>query len=94
MREGWFYIMANRRNGTIYCGSTTDLHLRVGEHKMRTFPKSFTAQHGCTRLVYFAHFDHLHDAVARENAVKRYKRQWKIDLIEAANPDWHDLDPM
>ena len=91
MRGGYFYIMANRKNGTIYCGSARRLGARNVEHKTKAYPESFTAQHGCTRLVYFEHFDDLQDAVARERAVKRYKRQWKIDLIEKNNPDWFDI---
>ena len=71
--------------------SSRDLAARNLEHESRANPKSFTARHDCDRLVYFEAYDRLMDAVARENAVKRYKRQWKIDLIERDNPDWFDL---
>ncbi|GLQ19199.1 GIY-YIG nuclease family protein [Algimonas porphyrae] len=91
MVGGWFYIMVNRKNGTIYVGSTRDLAARNYEHKTKANPNSFTAKHGCDRLVYYEAFDTLMEAVARENAVKRWKRAWKIALIEADNPDWFDL---
>ena len=91
MPAGYFYIMVNRKNGVIYAGSTRDLLTRVFEHKSKANPKSFTAKHDCTRLVYYETYEHLTDAVARENAVKRYKRSWKIALIEEDNPDWFDL---
>lgn len=91
MRHGYVYIMANHKNGTIYVGSTADLSARVIEHKTKANPKSFTAQYGCNRLVYYEHFDHIANATARERALKRYKRQWKIDFIETDNPNWDDV---
>lgn len=96
MAGGWFYIMVNRKNGTIYVGSTRDLAMRNWEHKNRVNPNSFTAKYECDTLVYYEVYDLLMDAVAREKAVKRYKRSWKIALIEADNPDWFDLklDPL
>ncbi|MGB3456367.1 MAG: GIY-YIG nuclease family protein [Litorimonas sp.] len=92
MPGGWFYIMANRKNGTLYAGATRDLASRDFEHKTRVNPKSFTARYGCDRLVYYEAHDLLMDAVARENAVKRWKRSWKIALIERDNPEWRNLE--
>lgn len=83
--------MANHKNGTLYIGSTADIQSRVMEHKTKANPKSFTAQYGCNRLVYFEYFEDIAEATNRERALKRYKRQWKIDLIEKDNPDWFDL---
>lgn len=91
MPGGWVYIMVNRKNGTIYVGSTRDLAARNHEHKTKANPKSFTAKQDCRTLVYYEAHDTLMDAVARENAVKRWKRSWKIELIERDNPDWFDL---
>ncbi|MGB6228842.1 MAG: GIY-YIG nuclease family protein [Litorimonas sp.] len=91
MPGGWFYIMVNRKNGTIHCGSTRDLAARDVEHKTQASPKSFTARYGCSKLVYYEYNDDLRDAVARENAVKRWKRQWKVELIERDNPNWFNL---
>ena len=91
MRAGYVYIMANRKNGTLYIGSTADLHARVAEHKSGTAPGSFTAKYGCDKLVYYEFYDAIGDAVAREKAMKRYKRSWKIELIERDNADWRDL---
>ena len=91
MPGGWVYIMVNRKNGTIYVGSTRDLAARNLEHKTKANPRSFTAKHDCKTLVYYEAHDTLMDAVARENAIKRWKRTWKIELIEKDNPDWFDL---
>lgn len=91
MRQSYAYIMVNHKNGTIYVGSTTDIQTRVWEHKTKAHPKSFTARYDCDRLAYFEAFDHIADARKRENALKRYKRAWKIRLIETDNPNWDDL---
>ena len=91
MPGGWVYIMVNRKNGTIYVGSTRDLATRVLEHRAKANPKSFTAKHDCETLVYYEAHERLSDAVARENAIKRWKRSWKIEMIERDNPDWFDL---
>lgn len=88
--DAWFYILANKRNGTIYCGSTDDISRRVKEHKDHRFP-GFTARYDVTMLVYLEHHELLMDARAREYKVKKWRRAWKLELIEAANPHWHDL---
>ena len=90
-----FYLMANHKRGTIYAGATRDMLARDHEHKTKADPDSFTARYDCTRLVHVEFFESLRDAVARENAVKRWKRQWKIELIEKNNPGWVNitLDP-
>ena len=88
---GYTYILCTRKNGTLYVGSTSDLHARLIEHRSRANSKSFTAKYDCHRLVWYEAFETLGDARARENAIKRYKRQWKIELIEANNPDWREI---
>ena len=91
MRAGYVYIMANWKNGTLYIGSTSDLGARVAEHKDAANDKSFTARYGLNRLVYYEFFEDIGEAIAREKALKRYKRSWKIELIEADNPEWWDI---
>src|SRR5258707_5338845 len=84
------YILASKRNGTLYIGVTNNLARRVAEHKAKLVP-GFTRQYGVDRLVYFEAFDSVLEARAREHAMKRWRRAWKIELIEKLNPDWRDL---
>jgi putative endonuclease len=84
------YILANRRNGTLYVGVTNNLARRVAEHKAKLVP-GFTPQYGVDLLVYFEAFDSILEARAREHSLKRWRRAWKIDLIQKLNPDWRDL---
>ena len=90
MKSGWVYIMANRRNGTIYVGSTSNLAQRVHQHREGLI-EGFTKDHGCKLLVWHDGHDNLHDARAREVQIKKWMRSWKIRLIEEMNPDWRDL---
>ncbi len=84
------YIMANRKNGAIYTGSASDLPERVGQHKQGIGAK-FTRKYRCQKLVWYECFDSMEFAVRREKQIKRWPRQWKINLIEQANPIWLDL---
>lgn len=84
------YIMANRRNGTLYTGVTSDLPARVEAHKVGE-GSVFTKKYGCGRLVWFERFEAMEPALIRERRLKDWKRQWKIELIESINPDWRDL---
>ncbi len=84
--------MANRKNGAIYIGVTSDLPKRVWEHRNGSVP-GFTKRHGCKRLVWFEAYDDLQEARKRELAMKEWKRAWKIKLIEETNLDWDDLYP-
>ena len=86
----YVYILASRRNGTLYIGVTNDLSRRVGEHRDGT-ASSFTKKHGVNLLVYYETFDDVTAAIARETRLKKYKREWKINLIEQDNPNWFDL---
>ena len=94
MRKGYVYLMASRKNGTTYLGVTSDLPRRVWEHKTNHDPDSFTAQHNIHSLVWFEDYDLIVDAIQREKSMKKYLRQWKINLIEIANPEWRDMDPV
>jgi len=82
--------MANRRNGTLYVGVTSDLASRAYQHRKKLVD-GFTKQHGCTMLVWFAAYDDLQEARLREVQIKRWKRAWKMELIERENPQWRDL---
>ncbi len=84
------YILASKRNGTLYIGHTDDLHRRVSEHKAHHFP-GFTAKYDVTMLVWFEEHDSREAAFTRERQMKSWRRVWKLELIEHSNPDWRDL---
>ena len=84
------YILASRRNGTLYTGVASDLARRVYEHREGA-REGFTKRYGVTRLVWFEVHELIVNAMRREHTLKGYPRQWKINLIEAENPDWLDL---
>jgi putative endonuclease len=86
------YLLASKRNGTLYVGVTDDLARRVLEHKERAVP-GFTRTHGVDILVWFEAFADINDAIAREKQIKGWNRAWKIKLIEKSNPVWNDLTP-
>jgi len=86
----WTYIMASRRNGTLYVGVTSDLARRAWEHREGVVP-GFTKKYGVTMLVYFETFDDIRVAISREKRLKFYRRYWKVRLIESVNPQWRDL---
>ena len=88
----WVYILASGRRGTIYIGVTRDLIKRVHEHRAHAVP-GFTRDHGITRLVYFEQHEDVREAIAREKRLRRWRRDWKLELIEKQNEDWHDLWP-
>ena len=91
-KAGYVYIMANRKNGTIYIGVTSDLTARVYQHREGLVP-GFTKRYGCKLLVYFEVHDDLQDAWQRELQMKEWKRSWKVRLIEENNLEWADLYP-
>lgn len=90
MRRFFVYILASRRDGTLYVGMTSDLVRRVWEHKTKPVP-GFTERYGVSRLVYFECLDDAENAIRREKQVKKWRRAWKVELIERANPQWRDL---
>ena len=90
MKAGSVYMMANRRNGTIYTGSTSNLVQRAYQHRTGMID-GFTKEHGCTLLVWFEAHDDLQEARKRELQIKKWNRLWKLRLIEEANPEWKDL---
>ncbi len=91
-QTGWVYIVASKPNGIIYIGQTTNLPKRVQEHKDGKIP-GFTQKYGCKTLVYFEGYPLIVESIARETAMKDWKREWKIRRILQANPAWRDLYP-
>ena len=86
----YVYIMASRRNGTLYIGVTNDLIRRVYEHKNNVV-EGFTDQYRVHKLVYWEQLEDIESAIGREKQLKHWKRQWKLTLIEEYNAGWHDL---
>ena len=91
MKQPAVYIMANRRNGTIYTGVTSNLVQRVWQHRQGI--SGFTAAYGCKRLVWYEVHDDMRAAITREKQLKGGPRRRKLALIEAMNPEWKDLYP-
>jgi len=87
------YMLASKRNGTLYIGVTNNLSRRVGEHKVGAVP-GFTRQYRVDRLVYAEGYSSILEARARERSLKRWRRDSKIQLIEKDNPNWNDLTGM
>ena len=84
------YILASQRNGTLYVGVTNDLVRRIHEHREKLV-EGFTARYEVSRLVWFDQTDSVEEAIAHEKRLKRWRREWKLALIEKSNPDWLDL---
>jgi len=84
------YILASKRNGTLYIGVTSDLSRRVAQHSSSSVP-GFTSRYGVKRLVYFELHDRMENAIQRERQLKEWRRAWKIALIQTTNPVWRDL---
>ena len=91
MKVWYVYMMANKPNGVIYIGITDDIEERVKEHKLKVRPESFTAKYNCDKLVYFEECFSGEEAITRERRMKKWKRDWKIALIEEMNPSWMDI---
>ena len=87
---GWTYIMTNKPNGMLYIGVAADLASRITQHKNGK-GSQFCRRYGLDRLVLAEHHGDIRDPIAREKAMKAWRRAWKIELIEAANPEWRDL---
>jgi len=86
----YVYILASKRNGTLYIGVTQDLLKRVDLHKKELLD-GFTKKYNVRRLVYYEVYQDIKDAILREKRLKKWKREWKIKLIEEKNPNWEDL---
>ncbi|GAA4761773.1 MULTISPECIES: GIY-YIG nuclease family protein [Flavobacterium] len=91
MKLWYIYIMTNKPNGVIYVGVTDNLLERVKEHKLKVYPNSFTAKYNCDKLVYFEEWKNGFEATMREKQLKKWKRDWKLNLIKEMNPTWLDI---
>ena len=92
MKQPCVYLLASKRNGTLYIGVTSNLLQRIWQHRNKLVP-GFTGKYHVSLLVYFEMHDTMSGAILREKQLKKWRRQWKIRLIEAGNPDWDDLWP-
>jgi putative endonuclease len=90
-RGGYVYIMSNKHDTVLYVGVTSDLRIRVEEHKNHKYPNSFTSRYNLHKLVYFEGFTTIKDAIEREKQLKAGSRKKKINLIDSFNHDWKDL---
>ncbi len=90
MKQYFVYILASKKNGTLYIGVTSDLAKRVYEHK-NDLVDGFTKKYGVHKLVYYEMAEDINSMIVREKQLKKWKRDWKIRLIESVNPKWDDL---
>ena len=90
MKRGYVYMLANKPYGTLYLGVTSNLSERVFQHK-QGIASAFTKKYRVNMLVWFEEYERPGEAIQRETSMKRWKRDWKIDLVNKANPDWRDL---
>jgi len=91
-RQPCVYLLASRRNGTLYTGVTSSLTKRIWEHR-NNFVEGFTKKYGVHTLVWYELHETMEAAIQREKAIKNWKRAWKIKMIEEMNPEWRDLYP-
>ena len=87
----YVYILASKTNGTLYTGSCSDLEGRIRSHKGEVFQNSFTKKYNVKILVHIEQYETKHERLVRERQLKKWKRAWKIELIEKNNPNWKDL---
>ena len=89
-KQAVVYILASKRNGTLYIGVTSDLIKRIWEHK-NNMVEGFTKRYGVHQLVWYEVHERMESAIEREKRMKEWKRKWKLELIETTNPNWQDL---
>ncbi len=90
MKAGFVYILASRRNGTLYVGVTSNLKQRVWQHKQHLIA-GFTQKYDVVQLVFYEMHEDIYSAISREKQIKKWRRAWKLSLIEEFNPEWQDL---
>ena len=86
----YVYILCSNRNGTLYIGLTNNLTKRINEHKQKLY-NGFSKKYSVDKLAYFEAFEDVFEAINREKSLKKWRRDWKIKLIEDSNPEWNDL---
>ncbi len=89
-KRGYVYILASKRNGTLYIGVTSDLQRRINEHRAKA-KTGFTSEYNVSLLVHVEEYPSMRDAIVREKQLKKWNRSWKLNLIEQVNPTWRDL---
>ena len=89
-KDYYVYVLAKKRNGTLYVGVTSNLIKRIWEHKNKAV-EGFTQKYNVDKLVYFEQYSDPENAIKREKRLKKYNRQWKVELIVKENPEWRDL---
>ena len=90
MKNYFIYILASKKNGTLYIGVTNNLMRRLDEHK-NDLADGFTKKYNIKTLVYYEYTESIESAITREKQMKEWRRSWKIELIEKSNPEWKDL---
>ena len=90
-RGGCVYIVTNVFGTVLYIGVTSDLYSRITQHKNKAYPNSFSSKYNCDKLVYFEMYSTIEEAIAMEKRLKKWNRDWKIQLIQKNNPMWLDL---
>jgi len=93
MKQPCVYILTNERNGTLYIGVTAYLSRRIYEHQSKLV-EGFSKENGCDMLVYYEFHGTMEAAITREKQIKKWNREWKIELIEKFNPGWNDLSKL
>lgn len=91
VRGGSVYILTNRTHTVLYIGVTSELWVRLQEHREKKYPQAFTAKYNCNKLVYYENFISIEEAIAREKQLKNWHRAWKEKLISEKNPNWTDM---
>jgi putative endonuclease len=91
-KTSYVYILASHRNGTLYTGVTSDIVQRISQHRDGAFP-GFSVEYDVKTLVWYEALPDIETAIRREKTIKRWRREWKLALIEASNPEWRDLCP-
>jgi putative endonuclease len=87
----YVYLLANKKDGVLYLGRTKDIVERIRKHKQKVYKQAFSKRYQTKRLVYFEKYQWVQDSIAREAKLKKWKREWKVALIEKDNPEWIDL---
>ena len=90
MKQGFVYILTNKKDGVLYIGVTNDLLRRVKEHKDKT-ARGFSYKYNCDKLIYYEQTNDITRAIEREKRLKKWNREWKVKLINKFNPEWNDL---
>lgn len=88
---GSVYLLTNYNNNVLYLGVSSNLLVRIAQHREKVYPNSFTAKYNCYKLVWYESFSRIEEAIDKEKTIKKWKRDWKDRLIISQNPEWKDL---